>query len=130
VALGDAGDAGHDLAGRAVAALEGVALDESRLQRMELAALREAFDGRDLAPVHEGGKREARLHALAVHQHRAGAALAETAAFLGARKMQVLAQGVEQGGARIERQPMLGPVDAQHDIERSGRARGILGRRR
>jgi hypothetical protein len=45
--------------------------------------------------------------------------------------MQVLAQGVEQRGARIERQPVLGPVDAEHDVERSGRRVGALrGRRR
>ena len=121
MALVDAGDAGHDLPGRAIAALEGVALDEGGLQRMKLIALRQAFDGRDLAPLHERGEREARFHALAVHQHRAGAALAEAAAFLRAGEMQVLAQSVEQRGARIERQPMLGSVDAQHDVERSGR---------
>ena len=61
VALVDAGDAGHDLPGRAIAALEGVALDEGGLQRMELLALGQALDGRDLAPLHEGGEREARL---------------------------------------------------------------------
>ena len=93
-------------------------------------ALGQALDGRDLAPLHEGGEREARFHALAVHQHRAGAALAEAAAFLRAGEMQVLAQGVEQRGARIERQPMLGSVDAQHDVERSGRRVGALRRRR
>ena len=119
MALVDAGDAGHDLPGRAIAALEGVALDEGGLQRMELVALRQALDGRDLAPLHEGSEREARFHALAVHQHRAGAALAEAAALLRAGQMQVLAQRIEQRGARIERQPMLGSVDAQHDIERS-----------
>ena len=110
--LVDAGDAGHDLPGRAVAALEGVALDEGGLQRVQLFALRQALDGRDLAPLDEGSEREARFHALAVHQHRAGAALAEAAALLRAREMQVLAQGVEQRGARIERQSMLGSVDA------------------
>ena len=125
MALGDAGDAGHDLPGGAIAALEGVALDEGGLQRMELLALGEALDGRDLASLHKGGEREARFHALAVHQHRAGAALAEAAALLRAGQMQVLAQGIEQRGARIERQPMLGSVDAQHDIERSGRGTGL-----
>ena len=90
-----------------------------------VSPLREALDRRDLAALHEGGEREAGFHALAVHQHRAGAALAETAAFLRAGQMQVLAQSVEQRGAWIERQPMLGSVDAQHDIERSGR-RGAL----
>jgi hypothetical protein len=130
VALGDAGNPGHDLPGRAVAALEGVALDEGGLQGMELLALGEALDGRDLAPVHEGGEREARLHALAIHQHRARAALAEAAALLRTREAQVLAQGVEQRGARIERQPVLGPVDAEHDVERNGRRVGALRRRR
>ena len=126
MALGDAGDAGHDLPGRAIAALEGVALDEGGLQGVELLALGQAFDGRDLAPFDEGGEREARFHALAVHQHRAGAALAEATAFLRAREMQVLAQRVEQRGARIERQPMFGSVDAQHEVERSGRRAGRL----
>ena len=74
--------AGHDLPGRAVAALEGVAFDEGGLQRVELVARRQAFDRRDLPALHEGGERETRLHALAVHQHRAGSALAESAAFL------------------------------------------------
>ena len=126
MALVDAGDAGHDLPGRAVAALEGVALDEGGLQRMKLLALRQAFDGRDLASLHESGERKARFHALAVHQHRAGAALAEAAAFLRAGEMQVLAQSVEQRGARIERQPMLGSVDAQHEVEGSWRGASRL----
>ena len=38
----------------------------------------------------------------------------------------MLAQGVEQRGPRIERQPVLGPVDAQHDVEGSGRRVGTL----
>ena len=51
--------------------------------------------------------------------------------FLRAGQVQVLAQGVEQRGARIERQPVLGPVDAEHHVERSGRRVGALrGRRR
>ena len=91
----------------------------------------EALDRRDLAPLHERREREARLHALAVHQHRAGAALAEAAALLRAGQVQVLAQGIEQRGARVERQPVLRPVDAEHDVERSGRRVGALrGRRR
>src|SRR5829696_4705480 len=102
MALGDASDTGHDLPRGAVAALEGVALDESRLQRMERVALSEALNRRDLAAFDEGGEREAGLHALAVHQHRASATLAETAALLRAGQMKVLAQSVEQRGAWIE----------------------------
>jgi hypothetical protein len=70
----DAGAAGHDLSGRAIAALEGVALDEGGLQGMELLSLGEALDGRDLTTFDKCGERKARLHALAVHEDSAGAA--------------------------------------------------------
>ena len=53
MALGDAGDAGHDLPRRAIAALEGVPFDECCLQRVELLALHQAFDRRDLATFRE-----------------------------------------------------------------------------
>ena len=59
MALGDARDPGHDLSGRAIAALKGIAFDEGGLQRMELLPLRQAFDGRDLAPLHKGSERKA-----------------------------------------------------------------------
>ena len=78
---------------------------------MELVPLHQALDRRDLAPLNQGSEREARFDALAVHQHRAGAALPGAAAFLRAREMQMLAQGIEQRGARIERQAVLGSID-------------------
>src|SRR4051812_42850469 len=53
VALVDARDAGHDLPGGAVAALECIALDERRLQGVELVPLSEVLNGRDLAPLHK-----------------------------------------------------------------------------
>jgi hypothetical protein len=59
MAFGDAGDAGHDLSGCSIATLEGVSLDEGGLQRVELLAFRQALDGRDLAPLHEGSERKA-----------------------------------------------------------------------
>ena len=69
-------DAGHDLPRGAVAALEGVAFDERELQRVQLVAFCQAFDRRDLAAFGERRERQARLDALAVHEHGAGAALA------------------------------------------------------
>src|SRR5439155_17661745 len=90
--LVDAGDTGHDLSGRAVTALERIPLDEGGLQRMKLIALCQAFDSRDLASLDEGREGETRFHALAVHHDRAGAALAETTAFLRSGQMEVLAQ--------------------------------------
>jgi hypothetical protein len=44
--------------------------------------------------------------------------------------MQVLAQCVEQRGARIERQAMLGSVDAQQELEWSQRGAGLRSRLR
>src|SRR5439155_15898620 len=81
---------------------------------------------RDLTPFHERGEREARFHALAVHKNRAGTALAQAAAFLRACEVQVLAQRVEQGGARIERKAVLGSVHAQYNADRSGCRAGAL----
>jgi hypothetical protein len=43
--LFNAGGARHYLPGRAIAALEGISLYESGLQRMKLVPLRQAFDG-------------------------------------------------------------------------------------
>ena len=67
MALRDARDAGDDLTGSAIAALEGIALDEGRLQGMEPLALRQSLDGADLTPFGQGSEPQARLHALAVH---------------------------------------------------------------
>src|SRR3954462_11007901 len=53
VALGDARDSGHDLPGRAVAALKRVAFDEGGLQGMELAAFCQPLNRRDLPLVDE-----------------------------------------------------------------------------
>jgi hypothetical protein len=69
---------------------------------MELLSLGEALDGRDLTTFDKCGERKARLHALAVHEDRAGAALAKTTALLRTREMQVLAEAIEQRRARIE----------------------------
>ena len=87
----DTSDTRHDLSGRAVPALEGVSIDEGGLQRVQFIALGQAFDSRDLASFDESCKRKAGLHALAIHEHRAGATLTKTTAFLRAGQMQVLA---------------------------------------
>src|SRR5436190_12303003 len=48
----------HDLAGRAVAALEAVVIDERLLYRMQTIAVGETFDRRDLAARRGCGKRQ------------------------------------------------------------------------
>ena len=58
-ALGDQAGGGTDLAGGAVAALEGVMVDEGLLQRMKRAALRQTLDRRDLRAILHDRQREA-----------------------------------------------------------------------
>ena len=111
MAFGDAGDGGHDLPGRAVAALEGVLLDEGAAACGCSApfAPGEALDGGDRL-AHRCRQGQAGEHAPAADVHRAGAALALVAALLGAGEAKVLAQGVEQGGARVQREPLVRPL--------------------
>src|ERR671925_612842 len=84
-------DAAHDHARRAEAALERVVLPEGLLERMELAALREALDRRDLAAVGLDGEHGARLHRVPVEVDRAGAAEGRVAADLRPGKPEVVA---------------------------------------
>src|SRR5262249_29730773 len=119
VALDNAGHRGHDLTGCAVAALKAVVLDERGLHRVQTAAIGQAFDGGNARAFGLHGQREARVHPATVDVDRAGAALPVIAALLGSGEAEPLAQGVEQGDARLERQSMLLPVDAQYDAARS-----------
>ena len=122
-----AADRRHDLARRAVAALEGVVVDEGLLHRVQRAvAAGQALDRRDLPALGHGGQRQAGQHAAAVDQHRAGAALALVAALLGAGQRQVLAQRIQQGDARVERQrgasrPLIVRVMSMRASPRGGR---------
>src|SRR4051812_7928395 len=65
-----------DLARRAIAALEAVMSDESGLHRMQIIRRAESFDRRHGLAVMHHGQRQAGIDASAVHDHRAGAALA------------------------------------------------------
>ena len=107
----------HDLAAGAVAALVAVVLHKSGLHGMQVAGLANAFDGGDLVALVHHRKREAAVHAATVHVHRAGAALAVIAAFLGAGQMDAFTQRVEQRGARVEvAQGVVLAVDAQGQL--------------
>jgi hypothetical protein len=116
-----------DLAGRAVAALKRVVRDEGRLHRVEVVGPAEPLDRRDRVALVHGGETQAGVNAHAVHQHRAGAAMAVVAALLGAGEMQVLAQSVEQRDARVEFDPSRLPVHREGDCHRVRllRARGL-----
>ena len=85
----------HHHAGGAVAALEGLRVMEGLLDGMQLAVLGEAFDGGDLLAFAAEGRHQAGMERLAVHPHRAGAAVAGVAAFLDAEHFQVAQEGAQ-----------------------------------
>ena len=97
-------------------------LDEGRLQRVQLSpSLAEPLDRGDLRAVVGDREREAAVGAPPVDQDRARAALAVVAALLGAGEAEVLAQEVEQRGAGVDREPVLGAVDPERDLGVHGR---------
>src|SRR5689334_287758 len=72
----DAGDRRHDLAGRAIAALKRVVVDEGLLHRMQIARWPgEPLYGRDLAPLCHDGEGHAGEDPLSVDMDCTGAAL-------------------------------------------------------
>ena len=87
---------GHQHARRADAALRAAALQKCLLQRMENAVVCEPFDGLNVCAFGLQNRNEATIDQLAIHAHRAGAALAFAAAFLGAGEVQIFAQHIEQ----------------------------------
>ena len=70
---------------------------------------------RSRAPSHSSAEHQAREHGLAVHEHGAGAALAQLAAVLRAREAHVLAQHLEQRLVRRERHLLLLAVHVQRE---------------
>ena len=104
--LVEQGDRRADLPRRAVAALEGVVLDERGLHRVQRLGRAEALDGGDVDAFLHHRERQAGVDAAAVDEHGAGAALAAVAALLGAGQAGVFAQRIEQRDARLEHQFM------------------------
>ncbi len=108
---------GREHAGRAVAALQGVALLERRLQVGDLAGIRQAFDGLDLGAVALHRQHQAAAHDLAVHPHGAGAADAVLAADMAAGERQILAQEIDQRLARLDALGDRLAVDGEGNVE-------------
>ena len=95
---------GDDQAARAIAALRGVFFEKRALHGVELAVVAEPLDGDDLAALEFGHGADAAQHLLPVGNHRAGAALLEPAAELGAHQPEPVAQHVDQRriGVRLD----------------------------
>ena len=114
-----AGDRRHDLARRAVAALEAVMIDKGLLHRVQLVAgTCEAFDCGDLAILGHDGEQQARERTLPVQMDRAGAALTVVATFLGARKPHVIMQRIEQGCPEVDQHGPFSAIDRQANDHR------------
>ena len=93
---------GDDEAWRAEAALLRVIVDESLLYGMEMTRLAKPFHGRDLRALGVDGEHRAGVHGFVVHQHGASAAGAAVTDSLGASELKLVAQGVQQGDARLK----------------------------
>src|SRR5947209_856783 len=93
---------GHDHAGRAVAALQAMSLPEPLLNRVQLAVLRESFDGRDARAVGLDGEHRAGLDGLAVNRDGASAAQRSLAADVRARQSEHVAQVVHEQQSRLD----------------------------
>src|SRR5438093_6891241 len=83
-------------------ALQALLLPERLLQRVEFAVGGEPLHGLDLGAVGLDGEHEAGADALAVHEHRAGAAHAVLASDVGADQPEVLAQELDEGAAGFD----------------------------
>ena len=92
----------RDHAGRAIAALQRVALLERGLQIGDLARVGQALDGLDLGAVALHRQHQAAAHDLAVDAHGAGAADAVLAADVAAGEAEILAQEIDQRLARLD----------------------------
>jgi hypothetical protein len=91
-------------------------LEECRLDRVKLPVRGETLGRDDLGAVVRDSEREAAVYPPALEQDGAGATLPVVAALLRAGDREVLAQEVEQRGARVDGDPMLAAVDLERDL--------------
>src|SRR5512142_1242888 len=92
----------RDHSRRAEAALQAVILVERLLQRVQLAALREALDRQDVGTFALHGEHRARLDRHAVQIDRARAAVRRLAADVWSGVLELLAQRMNQKLARLD----------------------------
>ena len=85
------GDARQNHPRRAIAALHGIAINKALLNRMEAAAIRQAFDRGDLMPFGFPAGKLAGVPRRTVQEHRAGAALTLAATILRTGQIQLVA---------------------------------------
>ena len=112
---------GHDHAGGAEAALEGLRIEEGLLHRMQRAVLGQPLDGGDLAAGGAEGRHQAGMHRLAVEPDRAGAAIAGIAALLDAEHAAIAQEGAQAlSGRRLGGEQFAVDVVVHPGIGRAG----------
>jgi len=82
--------------------LEGVVFDKRSLQWVQVSIIGKPLDGDELGILMRDGESEATVHAPAIKQNGAGAALPVVAAFLRAGEPKVLAKYVKERGSGID----------------------------
>lgn len=107
------GDGGHNQAGRTVAALDRLFIDEGLLYRMQTVQCPKPLQGDDFAAGDFTHRDATGRQRLPVDQDLAGAALFHPAGQFGGLQAHVIAQYVDQRRVRIDAQRMRLPVDAQ-----------------
>ena len=88
---------------------------ERLLEIVERIDAAQALHGLNLGAIGLYGKGQAGSHAVAVHQHRAGATDAVLAADMGSREIDILAEEVDQEKARLDLANMADAVDGYRD---------------
>src|SRR5439155_19314184 len=117
---------GEQLAGRedhsrrAEPALQPMLVPERLLHRMQLAVLRQAFDGGDGAPFGLDREQRAGLHGPAVEEDGAGAALAGVAPYVRPGQAEDVAQEMDEQQAGLDLAGLSNAVDLDGDGAHGG----------
>ena len=101
-------------------------LHEGALQRVQLVAVRQALDGPNLFTLRPARRTSGRSAPAAVDQDRAGAAYAVLAADVRAGLPAILANGVDQGAARLDADGVDAPLMVRVISARSVMRRSFL----
>ncbi len=107
-----------DLAGCAIPALQPIVFNERGLHRVQIRALRKAFNRCNLIAVVHGGKCQARVDAPSVDQNSTSSALAVIAALLCTGHCRFSRSRSSKVVRGIDLQPVRLPIDHQAAFER------------
>jgi hypothetical protein len=118
MAFADTSDRRHDLARRAISALEGVMIEKGGLNRVQRAVFAgNAFDRRHLTALDLGRQGKTGKNPFAIDMAGAGAALALVAALLGPGHLKMIPQRIEQGYPWLDIERMGLAIDIEAEVK-------------